>query len=124
MQPEWTRTYLGQIDGMETWTFAVPPCWLLIEDTLHPERDPWTTYWDGRGSPINCTTYRIIGYYKTPRGQVFTRTVTLYFEGDKLARTEGAEAPQSADKTAPDTGSAIKEEKKLKEEKQRGDQPG
>ncbi len=81
------------------------------------------------GTPLAASPFRedrwdYVGYYKTPRGQVFTRTVSLFFEGDKLARTEGAEAPTSADKTAPDTGSAIKEEKKLKEEKTRGDQPG
>ena len=45
---------------------APPPCWLLIDDVLNPERDPWMTYWDGSGSPINCTSYRIIGYYETP----------------------------------------------------------
>jgi outer membrane protein assembly factor BamE (lipoprotein component of BamABCDE complex) len=81
------------------------------------------------GTPLAASPFRedrwdYVGYYKTPRGQVFTRTVSLWFEGDKLARTEGAEAAKSADQTAPDPGSAIKEEKKLKEEKQRGDQPG
>jgi outer membrane protein assembly factor BamE len=81
------------------------------------------------GTPLAASPFRedrwdYVGYYKTPRGQVYTRTVTLYFEGDKLARMDGAEPPAMADKTAPDPSSAIKEEKKLKEEKQRGDQPG
>lgn len=75
-------------------------------------------------SPFRDSRWDYVGYYKTPRGQLFTRTVSLYFESDKLARTEGAEAAKTADQTVPDTGSAIKEEKKLKEEKQRGDQPG
>ena len=75
-------------------------------------------------SPFRSDRWDYAAYYKTPRGQLFTRTVTLYFEGDKLARTEGAEPAATGDKTVPDTGSAIKEEKKLKEEKQRGDQPG
>ena len=75
-------------------------------------------------SPFRSERWDYVGYYKTPRGQLFTRTVSLYFEADKLARAEGVEAPSSADKSLPDPGSAIKEEKKLKEEKQRGDQPG
>jgi outer membrane protein assembly factor BamE len=75
-------------------------------------------------SPFRDDRWNYVGYYKTPRGQVFTRTVTLHFEGDKLARSEGAEPPASEDKSAPDTGTAIKEQKKLKEEAQRPDQPG
>ena len=66
VEPQWTSTYLGKIEGGETWACAVPPCWLLIDDVLHPEREPWPRYWDGQGWPINCTSYRIIGYYKTP----------------------------------------------------------
>jgi outer membrane protein assembly factor BamE (lipoprotein component of BamABCDE complex) len=31
------------------------------------------------------------GYYKPPRGTATTRTVTLYFDGDKLARVEGTQ---------------------------------
>jgi outer membrane protein assembly factor BamE (lipoprotein component of BamABCDE complex) len=81
------------------------------------------------GTPLAASPFRedrwdYVGYYKTPRGQVFTRTVTLWFDGDKLARMEGVEAPKTSDQSAPDTGAALKEEKKLKEEKQRGDQPG
>ena len=81
------------------------------------------------GTPLAASPFRqdrwdYVGYYKSPRGDVHTRTVSLYFETDKLARTEGAEAPTGTDATAPDTGSAIREEKKLKEEKQRPDQPG
>lgn len=33
------------------------------------------------------------GYYKSPRGKTFSRTVSLYFEGEKLARMVGNEAP-------------------------------
>ena len=75
-------------------------------------------------SPFRTDRWDYVGYYKSPRGDVHTRTVSLYFDADKLARSEGAEPPKNADVTAPDTGSAIHEEKKLKEEKQRPDQPG
>lgn len=81
------------------------------------------------GTPLAASPFRqdrwdYVGYYKSQRGDVHTRTVSLFFEGDKLARSEGAEAPKGGDATAPDTGSAIREEKKLKEEAARGDQPG
>ena len=75
-------------------------------------------------SPFNDDRWDYVGYYRTPRGQVFTRTVTLHFEGDRLARMEGTEPPGTVDRTLPDTGSAIKEEKKLEEERLRGNQPG
>jgi outer membrane protein assembly factor BamE len=75
-------------------------------------------------SPFRSDRWDYAAYYKTPRGQLFTRTVSLWFEGDKLARLEGIEPPAMGDKTSPDVGSAIKEEKKLNEEKARGDQPG
>lgn len=61
-EPQWTPTYRGD----NTWVCAAPPCWLLIDDTLNPEREPWARYWDGTGVAINCTSYRIIGYYPTP----------------------------------------------------------
>jgi outer membrane protein assembly factor BamE (lipoprotein component of BamABCDE complex) len=81
------------------------------------------------GTPLAASPFRpdrwdYVGYYKTPRGQKFTRLVTVWFEDDKLARTDGAEAPPTEDKSAPDTGSAIKEQQKLKEEKTRPDHPG
>lgn len=37
-----------------------------------------------------------LGYYKNPRGKTFSRTVSLYFDGDALVRMEGTEAPASA----------------------------
>jgi len=81
------------------------------------------------GTPMAASAFRperwdYVGYYKTPRGQKYTRIVTLWFDDDKLARTEGAAAPSTEDKSAPDTGSAIKEQEKLKEEKTRPDHPG
>ena len=64
--PRWTPTYRGEEDGSQTWVAAPPPCWLLLDDVLHPDRTPWVVYWDGVGYPVNCTSYRVIGYYQTP----------------------------------------------------------
>ncbi len=46
------------------------------------------------GTPLSASPFReerwdYAGYYKSHRGKVFQRTVTLYFEGEKLARMEG-----------------------------------
>lgn len=53
------------------------------------------------GTAIAATPFRddrwdYVGYYKSPRGEVTQRTVTLYFEGDTLAKLEGAE-PEAGD---------------------------
>ena len=64
--PRWTPTYRGEEDGWQTWVSAPPPCWLLLDDVLHPDRAHWAVYWDGVGYPVNCTSYRVIGYYQTP----------------------------------------------------------
>lgn len=61
-EPQWTPTYQGD----NIWTGAVPPCWLLVNDVLHPENEPWVTYWDGQGYPLQSNHYRVIGYYRTP----------------------------------------------------------
>lgn len=55
-----------------------------------------------------------LGYYKSPRGEVFNRTVSLYFEGDRLARMVGAEPPAKLDTEqvpAPGDGDAGTDEK-------------
>ncbi|MDE0854259.1 MAG: outer membrane protein assembly factor BamE [Nevskia sp.] len=48
------------------------------------------------GTPIATDPFRAerwdyFGYYKSPRGQVSSRTVTLYFDDNKLARMEGVQ---------------------------------
>src|SRR5579862_5794433 len=48
------------------------------------------------GTPVASSSFEpdrwdYFGYYKPPRGSATTRTVTLYFEGDKLSRVEGME---------------------------------
>lgn len=66
------------------------------------------------GTPLAATPFRddrwdYVGYYKSPRGDVSKRTVTLYFEGDTLAKLEGAE-PASADAklSKPDAEAVLK----------------
>lgn len=46
-------------------------------------------------SSLQPDRWDYLGYYKSPRGKTFSRKVTLYFEGDRLARMEGAESPAS-----------------------------
>ena len=46
------------------------------------------------GTPVAASPFRddrwdYTGYYKSPRGKVFSRTVTLFFAGNALARMEG-----------------------------------
>ena len=58
------------------------------------------------GTPIAASGLRedrwdYFGYYKPPRGKAFTRTVSLYFNGDTLARMEGEKALEG-DAPAPD----------------------
>lgn len=49
----------------------------LLEDPFDPRR------WD------------YVYYYRSPKGKVTQRTVTLYFEGEMLASIEGQEAPDA-----------------------------
>ena len=51
------------------------------------------------GTPLAATPFRAdrwdyVGYYKSPRGEITQRTVTAFFDGDVLTRTEGTE-PQT-----------------------------
>ena len=69
------------------------------------------------GTPLAATPFRTdrwdyVGYYKSPRGEVIQRTVSLYFEGDQLARLEGAEDQQGANALSrPDADAVIKADK-------------
>lgn len=67
-------------------------------------------------SPFRSDRWDYFGYYKDPRGKLSKRTVSLFFDGDTLARMEGAkiaslnpknaDAPAEADSPTPaaDTG--------------------
>ncbi|MBA4287087.1 MAG: outer membrane protein assembly factor BamE [Xanthomonadaceae bacterium] len=53
------------------------------------------------GTPIATSPFRndrwdYFGYYKDPRGKVSTRTISLYFAGDKLDRMEGVQIASNA----------------------------
>ena len=53
------------------------------------------------GTPLAATPFRAdrwdyVGYYKSPRGVVSSRTVTLFFEADALTKMTGVEAPVDA----------------------------
>jgi outer membrane protein assembly factor BamE len=68
------------------------------------------------GTPIATTSLRTdrwdyYGYYKPPRGQPYSRTVSLYFEGDKLVRMEG-EKPVKGATVNPDVELLDKEQRK------------
>ena len=53
------------------------------------------------GTPLAASPFRndrwdYVGYYKSPRGVVSSRTVTLFFEADALTKMTGVEAPVDA----------------------------
>ena len=80
------------------------------------------------GTPIAASPFRedrwdYAGYYKSHRGKVFQRTVTLYFEGEKLARMEG-ERPTAAVDTIekPNIKELEKQEKKDQLEVERAEE--
>ncbi|WP_028006727.1 outer membrane protein assembly factor BamE [Solimonas flava] len=70
------------------------------------------------GTPVAASAFRpnrwdYVGYYKSPRGEVTERVVSLYFDGDVLARMEGIEASGSSKAIDnPDVQTILKEEKK------------
>jgi outer membrane protein assembly factor BamE len=78
------------------------------------------------GTPVATSAFRndrwdYYGYYKPPRGEPFSRTVSLYFEGDKLVRMEGEKAAKAAD-VSPNADlkerkAAATEEERAKEQK-------
>lgn len=69
------------------------------------------------GTPLAATPFRAdrwdyVGYYKSPRGEVTQRTVTVFFEGDTLARLEGAEPVAGTTAlSSPDAETVIKADK-------------
>ncbi|MCH9829864.1 MAG: outer membrane protein assembly factor BamE [Pseudomonadota bacterium] len=75
------------------------------------------------GSPIATDPFRddrwdYLGYYKSPRGDVSKRIVTLHFEGELLAQMEGIADPNSKDKALenPDVETILQQEKKDKQQ--------
>jgi outer membrane protein assembly factor BamE len=81
------------------------------------------------GTPIASTPFRsdrwdYVGYYKSPRGDVNSRSVTLYFDKDTLARMEGT-TPERGDQnlSRPDAETVIKQERRDRVEDQRGQAP-
>lgn len=78
-------------------------------------------------SPFRADRWDYVGYYKSPRGQVSSRTVSLYFQGDTLSRMDGVAAVASSGDEALSTPSArqvIQDEKKDKAEAERAGEPG
>lgn len=81
------------------------------------------------GTPIASTPFRsdrwdYVGYYKSPRGEVTTRSVILYFDKDTLARLEGV-TPSAGDQalSRPDSEAVIKQEKADRIEDRRAADP-
>lgn len=75
------------------------------------------------GSPIATDPFRddrwnYLGYYKSPRGDVSKRIVTLHFEGELLAQMEGVADPNGKDKALenPDVETILQQEKKDKQQ--------
>lgn len=71
-------------------------------------------------SPFRDDRWDYVGYYRSPRGELNTRAVSLFFDADTLVRMDGvaAESGDSAVAT-PDYERVIREEKKEKNEAER-----
>ncbi len=70
------------------------------------------------GTPIASSAFRpdrwdYVGYYKSPRGEVTERVISLYFTDDVLARMEGTAAPETQTKAVdtPDVAKVLNEQK-------------
>ncbi len=73
-------------------------------------------------SPFQVARWDYFGYYKDPRGKVSTRTVSLFFDGDKLAKMDGVQiAGLEKSLDTPDVDRIVKEQKKDEKEKTRGE---
>ena len=83
------------------------------------------------GTPIAASPFRTdrwdyTGYYKSPRGKLSTRTITLHFENDVLVRMEGIAAgadDKSTPSTSKDASAIYKQQKKDRNETERAEQP-
>lgn len=68
-------------------------------------------------SPFEDRRWDYVGYYKSPRGKVSSRVVSIWFEGETVARMEGVKPPD-ADKALedPDVKTVLREDKKAQAE--------
>ena len=69
-------------------------------------------------SPLRDDRWDYFGYYRPPRGEAKSRTVSLFFNGDQLVRMEGEKA-EADGSTAPDAKALAAEQKKAKAEDER-----
>lgn len=74
------------------------------------------------GTPIATSSFRndrwdYYGYYKPPRGEPYSRTVSLFFDGDTLVRMEGEKPVKN--EPNPDVETIEKEQQKAAAEKER-----
>lgn len=74
-------------------------------------------------SPFRTDRWDYVGYYRSPRGKVFSRTVSLYFGKDqKLERMEGIQDANAAKALeSPDMDAIMREEKKAALEEERSE---
>lgn len=72
-------------------------------------------------SPFRTDRWDYLGYYKSPRGQLSTRTVTLYFEKELLTRMDGIAAPEgkNAEQKGPSASAIYRQQKQEKNEDER-----
>lgn len=64
-------------------------------------------------SPFRTDRWDYLGYYKDPRGKVSSRTISLYFEGDRLARMDGVQISGAAKPLdSPDVDRIVKEQQR------------
>jgi outer membrane protein assembly factor BamE len=75
------------------------------------------------GNPFRDDRWDYVSYYKSPRGEVSTKTVTVYFDNDRVTKLDGVQTAMAAPS---DSGSELKagqeEDKKLQLEG-RGSRP-
>lgn len=78
------------------------------------------------GTPLAADPFRsdrwdYLGYYKSPRGEVSKRIISLQFEGDLLAHMDGVADPKAGDKAleTPDVETILEQEKKDRQQEER-----
>ena len=69
-------------------------------------------------SPLRDDRWDYFGYYRPPRGEAKSRTVSLFFSGDQLVRMEGEQAVADGGAT-PDAKALAAEQKKAEAEDER-----
>ena len=74
------------------------------------------------GTPVAASSFRpdrwdYVGYYRSPRGEVTQRVVSLYFDGNTLARMEGLQSSTDTHEIDdPDVKSVLDAQKKAAKE--------